>query len=624
MGPQSALTDFLASRNISAAQIELNFRQRQEAAARLLEEEQAANGEGPSTLEGPSTPGTGAGAGATTADTPASESPQLSKSSKRTLDKIKAEKKKKKEKGKGNKKRKVFGSDEDEDDDDLALAIFRSANPAPLPGQMDNCGQCKKRFTVTPYSRADSTGKLLCSPCSRVLNKEDEDKKKKNKELEKLKNKEKEKDKKKAVGGRRKAASHLLDGGSIVGPKPLVQLCVEHLSRNIALADDLGDLPADVVDRIARMLSKRRLVDRRTIELFIQAASSQICTYDCSKMTEGDFMRMLQEMPRLKVMRLYNSVQFKNDVMSYLVLRDIQLETLMLYGANLLSADKWKEYLVSKGRHLRQLHIVDTDKHITDEVVQYIKECAPDLERLKIRGNQEVGGDGVEHMSHMKKIKHIGLGLQKHVHSDAYVKLMVRVGAGLQTFSVRNAEGVDNAVLAAMHESCRALRKLRMTENTLCTDEGFARLFTDWANPPLHFVDLEKCRYAHADMTTAIANVDGIGLCSKGFKALMAHSGQELRELTITSCRHIEKDAFEEVFAEGKTYPSLRRMDVSFCGEVTDEILYSMFRCCPSLTEVVTFGCMLVTGAQVPYGRVVIGVPNAIGMQTVGRAELTV
>ena len=537
----------------------------------------------------------------------------MSQSQKRTLEKIKAEKKKKK----NNKKRKVFGSDEDEDEDDLALAIFRSAAATvPLPGQMDNCAKCQKRFTVTPYSRADSTGKLLCSPCGRLLDKEDENKKKKEKEKQKIKPK--------ARGGRRKTASHLLDGGSIVGPKPLVQLCVEHLSRNIALADDLGDLPVEVVDRIARMLSKQRLVNRKTIDLFIQPAAHEMCTYDCSRMTEGDLLRILQEMPLLKMLRMYNSVQFKDDVMSYLILRDIQLESLMLYGANLLSATKWKEYLVSKGRYLRQLHIVDTDKHITDEVVCYIKECAPNLERLKLRGNQEVTGEGVEHISQMKNIKHIGLGLLKHVHSDAYVKVMLRAGAELQTFSVRKASGVDNAVLAAMHQSCRSLRKLRMTENTRCTDEGFERLFQGWENVPLHFVDLEKCRFDNADMTTAAANEDGIGLCSKGFKALMAHSGQELKELTIVACRHIQKEAFEEVFSEGKVYPSLRRMDVSFCGEVTDEVLYSMFRCCPNLMEIATFGCMLVTGTRVPYGRVVVGVPNAIGMQTVGRAEVTV
>ncbi|KJR80736.1 DNA repair protein RAD7 [Sporothrix schenckii 1099-18] len=648
VGPQSALTSFLASRNISAADIEAQFRNRQAAAQATSFAEQLraglANGEIVSTPETLALAQTAehspmAAAAAITASTitTSTSGRQLSAAQKRAVDKIKANKKNMKGKkdkaaGKG-KKRKVFDSDEDEDEDEevaLARALLQNFNAEPLPGQMENCGGCQKRFTVTPYSRANDSGKLLCPACGRL---QDQEKGLDNKNGRGRTNKSAATAKKARagddvleprggpVGQRRKAQSRLLDGASLVGPKSLVTQCVEHLSKNIHLAEDLGDLPEDVIDRIARLLSKRRLLNPKTVDLFIRPTAEDICVYDCGDLVENDFLRMLQSMPHLKHLRLYNAIQFKDDVMNYLLQRDVQLETLCLYGANLISATKWKAYLVERGAHLRTLQICDTDKHVTDEVVGYIKDCAPELTRLKIRGNEQVGSVGVEHLGHLPHLEHINLMLDKPVHSDVLVTLLRRIGAGLQTLSLRGAAKVDNTVLDALHQHARKLRKLRVTETQGCTDEGFVRLFEGWANLPLAEADFEKNRFDEPDLAGIDDNADGVGLCSKGFQALMRHSGSELRKLHLHACRHIGRDAFEEVFAAGKTYPELRHIDVSFCGEVTDSVVRSMFQCCPNLNKLVTSGCMLVTGVQVPHGRVLVGVPNALGMQTVGFEE---
>ncbi|KAL1894732.1 UV-damaged DNA-binding protein rad7 [Sporothrix stenoceras] len=640
VGPQSALTSFLASRNISAADIEEQFRSRQ--AASLTEQLRTglANGEIEST---PETVALAQMAEHSPAAAAASISfrvggQQLSAAQKRAVDKIKANKKKKKDakgaNGKGGKgKKRVFDSDEDEDEDEedaLARALLSNFKAEPLPGQMENCGRCQKRFTVTPYSRANDQGQLLCSSCGRLQDQEKgldgKNGKGRNGKAGAAAKKSRPADdvlvpRGGPVGQRRKAQSRLLDGASLIGPKSLVTQCVEHLSKNIHLAEDLGDLPGDVIDRIARLLSKRRLINPKTVDLFIRPDAEDICVYDCGDLVENDFLRMLQSMPNLKHLRLYNAIQFKDDVMDYLLQRDVQLETLCLYGANLISATKWKAYLVERGAHLRTLQICDTDKHVTDEVIGYIKDCAPDLVRLKIRGNEQMGSAGVEHLGHLPHLQHINLMLDKPVHSDVLVKLLHRIGAGLQTLSLRGAAKVDNTVLDSLHQHARTLRKLRLTETQGCTDEGFVRLFEGWANPPLHEVDFEKNRFDEPDMAGIDDNTDGVGLCSKGFQALMLHSGSELRKLHLHACRHIGRDAFEEVFASGRQYPELRHIDVSFCGEVTDSVVRSMFQCCPNLVKLVTSGCMLVTGVQVPHGRVLVGVPNALGMQTVGFEE---
>lgn len=86
----------------------------------------------------------------------------------------------------------------------------------PLPGQLENCEKCEKRFTVTAYSKTGPDGGLLCTKCS----KEQEDQKKKD-----------QKSKKQAVSRdkRRHVQSNLLDGIVQIGSRTLQELCIKVL-----------------------------------------------------------------------------------------------------------------------------------------------------------------------------------------------------------------------------------------------------------------------------------------------------------------------------------------------------------------------------------------------------------
>ena len=100
----------------------------------------------------------------------------------------------------------------DGDEDDIAWDMYTKSKP--LPGQLENCEICEKRFTVTAYSKTGPDGGLLCAKCS--------------KEQEAEKKKE-AKPKKQAVSRdkRRQTQSNLLDGIVRNGPKMLQELCVE-------------------------------------------------------------------------------------------------------------------------------------------------------------------------------------------------------------------------------------------------------------------------------------------------------------------------------------------------------------------------------------------------------------
>jgi len=146
--------------------------------------------------------------------------------------------------------------------------------------------------------------------------------------------------------------------------------------------------------------------------------------------------------------------------------------------------------------------------------------------------------------------------------------------------------------------------------NHECSDAGYVNLFTEWKNPSLRYVDVNSTR----DVDNA--NPEGpedfpIGLASAGFLALMNHSGSKIEYLDIASCRHITHETFADIFDGVKQYPFLQEINMSFCPVVDTQIVAAIFRSCPRIKKVVTFGCFEVQDVVVPRGIVLIGAPKA-------------
>jgi DNA repair protein RAD7 len=516
-------------------------------------------------------------------------------SNQKAIAKIKASKK-------FQRRRKEYGSDEDvSDEDDAARAIFEESM-APIPNQMENCEICDKRFTVTGYTRKGPDGGLVCNMCAKDLNKEEGSARKRRKTA--------------AGQARRKIQSNLLDG-IYPGAKSLMTLCIETLAKNVDMAESFGDLPDSLVDRLAAILSKRRLISSKTMDLFLRSGGDEVTIYDAANLTCDDFIRIFQVVPTVKKLRLRNSIQFKNKVMDHLLGTTVKLESLSLHGSNLIDDERWNTYLTLKGPYLRELKVYWTDGHFGDEQVELLAKTCPDLRRLKLAHNQKLTDKGVEHIANLPNVQYLTLEIYgTKTSSGPYVKVLDSIGPGLRTFSLRIVNFIDDSVLKAIHDNCQTLSKLRITDNEVLTDQGFTDLFNNWLNPGLRYIDFNKCR--HLDAAEPNKNPDNTGLGSAGFEALMAHSGETLEYLDVHSCRHISQEAFENVFAEDKNYLKLESMDASFCHGVSDFVVGSIFRSCPNIKTLSVFGNFGVRDVRVPKGKILIGVPNAMGMQIEG------
>lgn len=102
-------------------------------------------------------------------------------------------------------------ADPEEEDDELAREMMDEKS-RPMPGQLENCEKCGKRFTVTAYSKTGPNGGLLCAKCSKEV--ADDAKKSAPK-------------KRGPRSNRRQAQSKLLDGIIQYGAMSLVEMCTK-------------------------------------------------------------------------------------------------------------------------------------------------------------------------------------------------------------------------------------------------------------------------------------------------------------------------------------------------------------------------------------------------------------
>jgi len=106
----------------------------------------------------------------------------------------------------------VAGDDRDEEHDDMLAKEMIDEKPRPMPGQLENCEKCGKRFTVTPYSKTGPNGGLLCAKCSKEVA---DDARKTTPR------------KRGPRSGRRQVQSNLLDGIIQYGAMSLAEMCTK-------------------------------------------------------------------------------------------------------------------------------------------------------------------------------------------------------------------------------------------------------------------------------------------------------------------------------------------------------------------------------------------------------------
>ncbi|QSS59847.1 DNA repair protein Rad7 [Histoplasma capsulatum] len=465
-----------------------------------------------------------------------------------------------------------------------------------LPGQLENCEYCKKRFTVTSYSKSGSKGGLLCPPCSKREELRDRQSKKS------LVNKNKR--------SRRQNVSKILDGIVQSGAPSLVETCIKKVADHITDVDEFGDLPPDLILSISHILSKRRALTSLTLDLFLRGDVTAIDIYDCGKLEEDDFHKIFATTPYLERVNLRFAGQLKDKQLEYMMNHNKFIKHIHLDASNLISNEGWQNLFKTYGSQLESLKLSNLDYSLDDKSISVMAKHCTNLRRLKLKTCWLLGDDALSSISTLSNLEHLSLDFLKETSAAALLEVVDRLGPNLQSLSLSSFKNADDTVLDMIHQRCRRLSKLRFSDNCICTDTAFALLFTDWENPPLTYVDVSGTR----DVDNANPNgpEDPVGLASAGFQALMNHSGKHLETLNICSCRHISHTSLSAAFDGTRNkYPCLREFDISFHTSADDFLVLSIFKSCPALRKVIAFACFGIRDVSIPPGVALIGGLNA-------------
>lgn len=314
-------------------------------------------------------------------------------------------------------------------------------------------------------------------------------------------------------------------------------------------------------------------------------------------------------MPGLTRLNLRFVTQMKDPVFEYLMTRETKIEDLHLDSPNLVTDACWRRLFAKIGPQLQSLKLWNLDSAFDDETFEAVSQNCTNLSRLKLKHLWHIGDKTLEAISSMRSLEHLSLRLNKETTPEPLLQVVANLGPQLRSLSLEEFGTADDRLAKHIHDHCRSLYKLRVTNNAVIADKAMAELFRGWLNPALQFVDFSSLR--DVDKSNPGGPEEPVGLASEGFIALMSHSGSKLVTLNVSSCRHISHAAYQEVFAESKEYPALLSLDIAFNGAVDDYIVQSIFRCCPALTKLVVFGCFKIRDLRVPRGLAVIGTVGA-------------
>ena len=382
------------------------------------------------------------------------------------------------------------------------------------------------------------------------------------------------------------------------------------MADNINDIEEFGDLPPELLHRLSQILSKRRVLTPRTMGLFLRQDTDFVEIFDCAKLEEEDFEKIFAFMPFVKKVDFRFASQMKDSALEYVIGRESHITHLQLDSCNLISDKCWQKFFETHGSKLEVLKLSNLDVTMGDDTIAHLVKHCPNLRFLKLKDCWKPGDASLASIATLTKLEHLSLGLVQPTSQSSLLNLISATGPNLRTLSLRNCKSADDEILNMIHLRCSNLTKLRLSDNSTFTDKALASLFTAWHNRGLTTIDLSGTR--DVDNATPDGPEDEpIGLASSGFKSMMKHSGNTVCSLNIASCRHISFDAFSEVFDEGKTYPNLSELDISFQTCIDDFLVGRIFRACPALKKVIAFACFQVRDVDVPAGVALIGGMNA-------------
>ncbi|KAL4451731.1 hypothetical protein ABPG75_007393 [Micractinium tetrahymenae] len=272
-------------------------------------------------------------------------------------------------------------------------------------------------------------------------------------------------------------------------------------------------------------------------------ALSSLSLRECCSLSDASLAALLAGLPSLKELDLSMCAQLGDGALARLGQACRQLEKLDLTGCERFSESGLRQLAAAPIRTL----LVSACCQLTDGCLEAIAAGMPRLACLGLfESGEEVTDAGLAHLARLKgSLTALDMGYSTWSHTPAGLQQLLAQLTGLRLLNIGGCEGTTDAVVATVAQHCRQLTQLDVSESQR--------------------------------MSAA-----GVGQLGKLPALLELNLGWNIR--------------LRDHWLEGLP-PSLSRLDLSFCGELTDGALRHLGARLPALASVTLRKCGRITEA---------------------------
>ncbi|KAJ2155879.1 UV-damaged DNA-binding protein rad7 [Coemansia sp. RSA 552] len=431
---------------------------------------------------------------------------------------------KKNEAKKRGRKKRDEGADEAEFRGGLTQSSARKG------GKMKECEMCGRRFLV----RGEEPARLLCAACRRSVDKAARGPEKVPKGPERPT---------KRGAPRKRRKMRKTEGGLLeIDPDlPTLQdLCVRAIARHVDLVETFGDIGGENLNRLCRVICKKRELSPQTMRLFATPERTALTLYDCTRLTVPELVGIPQTCMGLESLDL----QFcgRLDGATLLSMADglPRLAHVRLDGAFLVTDGEWAAAVRSLAPRLRSLSVAWASFGIC--AMRAVATHCMGLERLCVDESTLFNDDCLATLT---------------VPITEEEEIMQEAERGL----------ADSARYSPAWQPLERLRALQIRRPSAAMETRTAKRVVRQLGRQLETLDFSGFR----DLAD-----DFLG------EALLEHGMQNISDLRLAGCDAISPQAFADFFLRARQLSAraagdaLTRLDLGRCYMLTDRVVQEL------------------------------------------------
>lgn len=402
---------------------------------------------------------------------------------------------------------------------------------------------------------------------------------------------------------RRKVAAALLDRREYSNVPSLQDLCIKMVTENIENVEALGSLSFHNRDRIARILSRNRMLNSSSVKLFLEPNVKNLELWDCSQISSDSLNLIPAYCPFIEKLTLSMCGQVRSEFLNKCAAQLVNLKEVYLDGAFLVSATAWSDFFMAIGDRLEKLMIRNTHRFTSESLAVLVESC-PNLTHLTLsRVSGLTDPAGYLLIPRLANLVHLDISHPPQdvvmandielISDETIITILNTIGTQLQTLILDGcSELTDRFITDGLRPCCSPLRlkKLSLANLDQLSDEAVSDLFNTWsdslsklrADPIMTSLNLERC----------------IGLTDDSISAMFDFVHSSIITLNLSALPDVSAKPFETAFNEKYSndnqsvayFPFLESLRVNFVQSISNELLKTLAEYAPHLEFIEVFG----------------------------------